>query len=632
MHSDIRRTLTRLYGVILGIVYLGIISRINLLDIELAALVTRHTACLPQSQHVVTVIPPVIATAYLYIRRIRTAQVQRTRKPGVCSRLVGHIHSGTGIRLGTGDTHYLRQTCTVVIYLVRIVRLLLEHPQTLCITRSIAVGDCHVPVTQVIRIDAHVAAALAVLYCIELGRIVNVADIDNLVHNSCDSIVAAPGNSIYITGRNTLVRFKRVTVPVRSTVHYNTQVTARKTQHAYRILVTLRDCLHNIILITGILCGPAVDYYTGICLVWILQVKVVAVYLEHPRIVTVSAFRYCQRSRGIIRICTSGTHILVSAYAVHIILGTVLDYAELLIYIRIALRRSSKSLAIASANLRLRLVVQQVSALTYHIVNLVIIQLAQVTNPTFGLGRIDIFQFVNNRRAEHIYTVLGQSQSQFLVNIDILGRRPALQGSLIAPAFLQIHCTRNANRNVQSLAQGNLELFRCRCIITITQCQHSLLSIPCTPAVDSFVLLVPGITAHPVSIWQHILISLLPANQVCQVTPQDTSLTAAVGNRVHQTVVIVQLNHTRTAGKSTTQFPKHGSIIHILAHRTELGQDKSVSHQCIYRTYRTVLYKILINQTVAIRNPVLTVNCIVASRTIVILLTPYGIRIVEPER
>ena len=229
MHAYIRRALSRLYGVILGIEYLGVICRINLPYIELTALVTRHTACLPQSQHVVTVIPPVIATAYLYIRRIRTAQVQRTRKPGIGGCLVSHIHPGTGISLGTGYAHYLRQTSTIIIDLVRIVRLLLEHPQTLCITRSIAVGECHVPIAQIIWIYTYIAATLAVLYCIELSRIGNIADIDVLVNDSCRGIVSAPGNSIGIGRRKTAIRFKLVAVPVNSTVHHNAQVTARKT-------------------------------------------------------------------------------------------------------------------------------------------------------------------------------------------------------------------------------------------------------------------------------------------------------------------------------------------------------------------------------------------------------------------
>ena len=56
-----------------------------------------------------------------------------------------------------------------------------------------------------------------------------------------------------------------------------------------------------------------------------------------------------------------------------------------------------------------------------------------------------------------------------------------------------------------------------------------------------------------------------------------------------------------------------------------------MSHQCVDRANRRFLYEVLVNQTVAIGNPALTVCALVTSLTVITLLTPYGICEVEPE-
>ena len=133
------------------------------------------------------------------------------------------------------------------------------------------------------------------------------------------------------------------------------------------------------------------------------------------------------------------------------------------------------------------------------------------------------------------------------------------------------------------------------------------------------------------SIRQYVSLFLLPLDALSQVFPQSTCVALVVLDFVHQLVVVVQLNHARTTGKGAAHLTNDSVVIHILGNGTPTAQDESVSHQCVDRTNRRSLYEVLINQTVAIGNPALTVGALVTCLAVITLLTPYGICEVEPE-
>ena len=129
------------------------------------------------------------------------------------------------------------------------------------------------------------------------------------------------------------------------------------------------------------------------------------------------------------------------------------------------------------------------------------------------------------------------------------------------------------------------------------------------------------------SIGQYIGILLLPCNTLGKVCPKLTVVDA-----VHQLIVIIELNHTRTANECTTEFAKNSIVISaVTGWRTKLSQHESMSHQCIDWTDWRVLNIVLINQTVAVCNPVLTVDAVVTNAAVVILLTPCSIGNLIPE-
>ena len=126
---------------------------------------------------------------------------------------------------------------------------------------------------------------------------------------------------------------------------------------------------------------------------------------------------------------------------------------------------------------------------------------------------------------------------------------------------------------------------------------------------------------------EHIGIVFLPLDEVCKVCPQ-----AAVLNAVHQVVVVVEFHQTATACKGTTQFVQYRLVVAwVRCWRTELGEDETVSHQCVDRTDGRVGYVVLIYETVAIGDPVLASVGVVACLTVIVLLTPCSICDLVPE-
>ena len=72
-------------------------------------------------------------------------------------------------------------------------------------------------------------------------------------------------------------------------------------------------------------------------------------------------------------------------------------------------------------------------------------------------------------------------------------------------------------------------------------------------------------------------------------------------------------------------------IAHVLAHTAVLREDEAVGHERVDGADGRVGHVVLVDQAVAVGNPVLTVAAVVACRTVVILLSPGGIRVVVPE-
>ena len=122
-------------------------------------------------------------------------------------------------------------------------------------------------------------------------------------------------------------------------------------------------------------------------------------------------------------------------------------------------------------------------------------------------------------------------------------------------------------------------------------------------------------------IHQHVGVILLPLDEVGKVCPQATALDA-----VHQLVVVIEFHQAATAGKGTTHFVQHRLVVALVScWRTELGKDESVGHQCVDGADGRVGNVVLVNQVVAVSDPVLALGGIVANAVVVVLLTPCGI-------
>ena len=141
------------------------------------------------------------------------------------------------------------------------------------------------------------------------------------------------------------------------------------------------------------------------------------------------------------------------------------------------------------------------------------------------------------------------------------------------------------------------------------------------------------------NVGEYVGVILLPLDTLGKVGPQCTVI-----GIVHEIVVTVQLNHSRAAGKSTAELAESSCIAkvlgcHILLFLPEeyttlgivVGQDESVSHQCIDWTQRRILHIMLVYKLVTVCNPILAVAAVVTQLAIVVLLTPSSISKTIPE-
>ena len=167
--------------------------------------------------------------------------------------------------------------------------------------------------------------------------------------------------------------------------------------------------------------------------------------------------------------------------------------------------------------------------------------------------------------------------------------------------------------------------------VAVAQCQGASIACPSSPAVDFGLFAVPWIAAYPMHIGQNAGAALLPANALSQVSPQGSCAAVIVAYAVHQFVVAIKLNHSRTASKCATHFAHNAFIIHIFRHSAPFRQDEAVSHERVDGAEWRTFNKILMHKAVAIGNPALAVGAH-AGFGIVGFLTPNGIGESEPER
>ena len=127
---------------------------------------------------------------------------------------------------------------------------------------------------------------------------------------------------------------------------------------------------------------------------------------------------------------------------------------------------------------------------------------------------------------------------------------------------------------------------------------------------------------------QDIFLRLLPADALGEVAPELAGIDA-----VHQREVGIDLHHAAATGKGTTQFAHDVGIVaaHVGNTPAVLREHKAVRHQGVDGTEGRVLHEVLIDEAVAVGNPLFACVALVAYCAPVVLLPPDGIGHLEPE-
>ena len=162
----------------------------------------------------------------------------------------------------------------------------------------------------------------------------------------------------------------------------------------------------------------------------------------------------------------------------------------------------------------------------------------------------------------------------------------------------------------------------------VAEGERGSFAVPCRPAIDVSLTSVPGIAAHPMYVGQDIFLLLLPSDAVGEVFPE-----AAATDAVHQREVGIYFHHAASAGEGTAQLTQDVGIgsAHLGNATAVLGEDEAMRHHAVDGTEGRVLNKVLIDETVAVGNPLFAAVALVAHCAPVVLLTPDGISHLEPE-
>ncbi len=218
-----------------------------------------------------------------------------------------------------------------------------------------------------------------------------------------------------------------------------------------------------------------------------------------------------------------------------------------------------------------------------------------------------------------------------LVHIDGGVKVYALDAALAEGLVIERAAKRDAcldeSRDVKHLAQRGGKRLRAGC--RVAEREGRFLPVPGSPAVDVGCRAVPRVAAHPVDVGKHVGVLCLPVNQVGNLLP-EIALALRVGDVVESLVVGVELYHARAAAKGAAHLANDAVIVHRLGNGAVGAEYHAVGHQRVDGADRRVLHEVLVNEAVAVGNPLLAVVAH-ANLSEVAFLTPYGIGDVEPE-
>ena len=229
---------------------------------------------------------------------------------------------------------------------------------------------------------------------------------------------------------------------------------------------------------------------------------------------------------------------------------------------------------------------------------------------------------------KHVHARGREVEGQLRVDVDGRSHSQTLQVGLVGKGLREGDASRDVCGDFECLAQGRGEAL-CRSL-SVAQGQRSLLAVPRSPAVHFALGARPGVAAHPVNVGQHVGVAFLPVDAVGNLLPERAGGVGVVGDGVGQVIVVVEFDHARAAGEGAAQFAHHARVVSVLC-ATELREDETVGHQRVDGAEGRVGHVVLVNEVVAVGDPLLAVGALVAHIVIVVLLSPYGIGELEPE-